>query len=365
MSDQRHVGMLQQLGRDAVPEDLDLWPSIQNAISNRVTVTPARPRDMSRLWRRRSVIGGGLAAALAIVVGGTSPLWNRSQSASAEVILDQAQAAVSNGPGAVTTYHLQMTRVVPGKGNVSDSTEVWYGGADQQRTDQVQRDASGSVVSRQVVVRDGTQTWIALTDANGQTRVIHTTETAWNSAAAAPENGSSLAEVIAQYTNNKGCVKATTDGQSAVLGRVVYVIAARPDASRCPPSKSAVQVQKGSIVATKVAAIQLARPTMGEATPTSARGGGKAQFGQMTVWVDQQTFLPLRTEVRDASGALLERSEVTSLEYNVAIPASTFHYTPPAGATVSTFTGGTGADVKRALAGFNLPTPQKGKKPSP
>jgi negative regulator of sigma E activity len=67
------------------------------------------------------------------------------------------------------------------------------------------------------------------------------------------------------------------------------------------------------------------------------------------VWVDKQSFLPLKTEVRDASGAVLERSEVTRVDYNVSMADSTFTYTPPAGMQVSTFNGGDGADVKRAL----------------
>ena len=41
--------------------------------------------------------------------------------------------------------------------------------------------------------------------------------------------------------------------------------------------------------------------------------------------------------------------EVTSVEYNVAIPAALFSFSPPPGTAVSTFTGGSGADVKRAL----------------
>jgi hypothetical protein len=55
-------------------------------------------------------------------------------------------------------------------------------------------------------------------------------------------------------------------------------------------------------------------------------------------------------EVRDSHGTIVDRSEVTSVEYNVAIPAATFTYVPPAGIPVATFTGGDGADVKRALA---------------
>ncbi len=72
--------------------------------------------------------------------------------------------------------------------------------------------------------------------------------------------------------------------------------------------------------------------------------------GETRVWVDKSSFLPLKTEVRDTSGTLLERSAVTSVQYNVSIAPSTFSYTPLPGVTVSTFSGGDGADVKRELS---------------
>ena len=54
-------------------------------------------------------------------------------------------------------------------------------------------------------------------------------------------------------------------------------------------------------------------------------------------------------------------SEVTSVEYNVAIPATVFAFSPPPGMPVSTFSGGSGADVKRALfdAGHPAAPPNK------
>jgi hypothetical protein len=71
---------------------------------------------------------------------------------------------------------------------------------------------------------------------------------------------------------------------------------------------------------------------------------------RLTVWVDKRTFLPLRTEVRDAAGSLRERTEATVVEYDVALPPTTFVFTPPAGVPVFTYSGGSGADVKRSLA---------------
>ena len=85
------------------------------------------------------------------------------------------------------------------------------------------------------------------------------------------------------------------------------------------------------------------------AQANEARRAADSQVGQMLVWVDKQSFLPLKTEVRNPAGVVLDRSEVTSVEYNIAIPDSVFAYTPPPGASVFNFSGGTGADVKAAL----------------
>jgi outer membrane lipoprotein-sorting protein len=70
----------------------------------------------------------------------------------------------------------------------------------------------------------------------------------------------------------------------------------------------------------------------------------------MTVWVDKRSLLPLKTEIRDGHGLVLDRSEVRRVEYNLAISETTFAYTPPAGVCVATFTGGDGGDVERAMA---------------
>ena len=78
-----------------------------------------------------------------------------------------------------------------------------------------------------------------------------------------------------------------------------------------------------------------------------------------TTVAPQALFVMNSPFVRDQSGAVLDRSEVTALEYNVSIPESTFTYTPPPGPTVSNFTGGTGADVKRALFAGEASPPKK------
>ena|SRR5437763_2819263 len=79
---------------------------------------------------------------------------------------------------------------------------------------------------------------------------------------------------------------------------------------------------------------------------------GQAVPGSIDIWpsVNKRSFLPLRTEVRDAGGNVVDRSEVSSVEYNLPIAEATFTYTPPPGIPVANFSGGDGADVKRSLS---------------
>ena len=55
--------------------------------------------------------------------------------------------------------------------------------------------------------------------------------------------------------------------------------------------------------------------------------------GRHVRWVDQKTYLPLKMESYDNKGALVDRYEVTTIEYDVSIPEKTFAELP-AGTTV-------------------------------
>jgi outer membrane lipoprotein-sorting protein len=120
---------------------------------------------------------------------------------------------------------------------------------------------------------------------------------------------------------------------ASVAGQSTYVLDVAKNPAACSTNAGEVRVTG-----------QLQGNRLENATPT------------VRVWVDKQSFLPLKTEVRDTSGTVLERSEVTHVEYNVTIPDAIFSYVPPAGVSVSTFNGGSGADVKRAMATKVQPT---------
>jgi outer membrane lipoprotein-sorting protein len=350
--------ILDRRAAQAVSGAADLWPAIRNEV-DRLLVHRTAEANRSRWWPR-PVIGIAAAAALVLAVGVGAPLVTQSQPASAQVILDRAEAAANDASLAVTTYHLQMTRQVPGKQNTSISVELWYGGKDRQRSDQQIKDANGASLGSNVVVRNGADTWLTST-MEGQTQVVHTIGTTWTDPVEDPTKASSLADVLAQYSNGKMCMKAHQSGEATVANRAAYVIVLRPDPLRCAGQTDAASVVK-NVVGSAAAAV---KATSDAAARAGQRGASDGSVGQMTVWVDKQSFLPLRTEVRNGAGEVLDQSVVTKVEYNVALPDAVFSYTPPAGVTVHTFTGGTGADVKRTLyEGMNKQAPPaKGGKP--
>jgi outer membrane lipoprotein-sorting protein len=344
---------LERIAERAVPDHLDLWPAIRARIEAG-RATRAAPRAAGMFGRHRRLwLGVAAAVVLALVVGAASPLWSHPNRADAQTILSQAQAS-ADGPVAVHTYHLLMTEQAGAKGNATITTEIWYAGSQRQRHDVQITGAAGALLASTQDVFNGAEVWLASTDA-GQTQVVHTVGTSWNAMDDDPARQRSLTDVLARYGNDKTCMDPQLQGEATVAGQTAYVIVLTPKsgsgAADCvsdarpgsvPVASKARQAEEAAAKASKQAGQKpdLEGTVLADRPPEPAR---------ITVWVDKLSLLPLRTEVRDASGNLLDRSEVTSVEYNVAIPATVFVYTVPAGAGVTNFTGGTGADVKAAL----------------
>jgi outer membrane lipoprotein-sorting protein len=345
---------MNRIAESAVSDRLDLWPEIQarlEAEANR------RSADSKMRWSevsllspraivisRRPILGLAIAALLAVTAGVAFSLWGHPEAVSAQEILDRAQATANAAPLAVTSYHLRMTRQVPGKGNDTLTTEVWFAGSTRQRSETIVKDGSGAIVGTNGVTFDGAQTWIHQVE-NGQTRVIHTVGTTWTKPVDDPSKQTSLADVLTQYGSDKQCMDARQQGEASVANRPTYVIVVSPkpsDCTRTPDVSRQVAVAKPTPNATAIAA-------KASAASRAAQSSRDNTIATMTVWVDEQTFLPLRTEVRNPAGVVLDESQVTDLQYNVAIPDSTFTYTPPAGVPVYNFTGGDGAQVKKAI----------------
>ncbi|HVC33879.1 MAG TPA: hypothetical protein VNL16_10255 [Chloroflexota bacterium] len=334
MNEPRKTELLHQIAGHAVPDDLDLWPSISTRIAaeqppRRISLEPAPRR---RAWRRRTIVGVAAAAALALAIGEVSPLGNQAQPVSAQAILDRAEAATTDAPLAVTSYHLRMTRHLLGKGNQTIDTEVWYGGKDHQRTDQQIEDAQGAILSSGKVIVDGTQTWIVSTE-SGQSRIVHATDVRQGNLNDSTKT-TSLADVLQQYSSDKRCMTPEQQGVATVAGRATVVIVLHPRPTGCADGSGAGE-----------------GPKVAKGGPTSVGGATTADtsVAQVTVWVDARTFLPLRTDVSNREGVAFDHSEVTQVEYNLPLSDATFAYVPPPGATVIEVTGGSTADVKKAL----------------
>ena len=289
-----------------------------------------------------------MSAAAAGVVGiaalGSVPWWSAPEAVNAQTILDRAETVSESGATtAVNTYHLLMTRTAKG---ASISSEVWFGGPDRQRTVQQVSGSNGAVESRQDVVFNGAETWIADTE-NGVTRAVHTIGTTWTRPADSPPSQTNLSQLI-QSLGDKACMAVRLEQNGAtVAGQDTYVVSATPRRQGCGPSASAA------------AAAPSPGPTGLHVNGQPAGSRLEEQPAQLTIWVDKRSFLTLKTEVRDAQGVVTDRSEVSRVDYNLSIPEATFAYTPPAGVSVSTFTGGDGADVKRMLSSTQPAQPAK------
>jgi outer membrane lipoprotein-sorting protein len=276
------------------------------------------------------------------------PFWSPADVVSAETILDRAETAASSGAATVSTYHLLMTRTSRDGGTTL--SEIWFAGADRQRTIQQTVAPTGTVLSRQDVVFNGADTWIEDTE-NGATRVIHTVGTTWTRPAESPSGQPDIAALLRTF-GDKTCMAARLEQTRAtVAGQETYVINAKPAALGC--------------ASISTAAISQASPGPAQSQPrvrVNGQPAGSVVEGpnEMTVWVDKRSFLPLKMEIRDGHGVVVDQSEVTRVEYNVGMPEATFAYTPQAGVPVATFTGGDGADVKRAMASNSrTPTPPR------
>jgi outer membrane lipoprotein-sorting protein len=325
--------ILSGIAEEAVPDSMDIWPAV---------------RQRAQRAHRRSIPQGGLrarlgllaAAAVLVALIGVAvvPFWSPADAVSAETILDRAETAASSGAATVSTYHLLMTRT--SKEGGTTLSEVWFGGADRQRTIQQTVAPTGATLSRQDVVFNGADTWIEQTE-NGATRVIHTVGTTWTRPADTPSDQPDIAAVLRTF-GDKTCMAARLEQTRAtVAGQETYVITARPAVLGCGTSQAAAVVQ--------------ASPGPAESQPrirVNGQPAGSVVEGpnELTVWVDKRSFLPLKMEIRDSHGVVVDQSEVTRVEYNVAISDKTFAYAPPAGVPVATFSGGDGADVKRAMA---------------
>jgi hypothetical protein len=325
------------------------------------TGTGARSAGVIRMPRRSFL---GLAAASALVLSGAGlalPLIGTPE-VSAREILEKVQAASENpGLAGVKSFHLTAKLwnnhgrlgkpEASRRGPIEVMTEQWFVAPDKMRTESRTQDANGKpVVSGMMVngseykhyVTEGAADAFMITifampigakrigavQSNLDAPEVRPAASpaagaVWTAGASvsgtpaadvrvAPpkEAGGKEGIAIAWATRRadgsgdekeadkdvfvvaEGCAEPKRTGEATIAGRPVFVV--ENDFSACLPANA----------------------------PSALKG-------RHVRWVDQKTYLPLKMEMYDQDGALVDRYEVTSIEYDVEIAARTFTELPP------------------------------------
>ncbi len=332
---------------------------------------PAGRRLVARRWRPMLTVAGAAAVVAAFVVAPS--LWGGdTRGVSAEEILQRTNAAAEGGAplAGALPYHLVATTEFTGmictaeagtgatssgattpdaahpnadspdvraakceaNSKQSNTTEIWFADRDHFRNAQTFAGAKGEPASTFGQAANGPEAWIYMSDDTG-IRVAHGSSEAlgmmWGPGT---PDSKSLADVLSQYSNDS-CQSARQVGDATVLGRAAYVIEVRQTPELCDFGDGDIKRQIDT----------------GDGSPGEKRLSKGSDQSTMKVWVDQETFLPLKTENRDANGTLAYGYYVTELEVGADIPASAFEYHPPAGATVTEVT--SAVEAKQALSG--------------
>ena len=297
---------------------------------------------------RRSMLGLAAAAALALSAASLSlPLIGTTE-VSAREILEKVQANSENPVLAgVKSFHLTAKVWTNGGPKAAAgvphelTTEQWFVAPDRMRTESRSKDASGKPVlsgfvmngddAKEYATEGANETFmIGIFTAPIKARMIGEAKPVVGGAATAKPGGVT-AGVRVERTEK-------TDGSKT---SVAYVVK-EPDGDGKPgdPKDGGQAKQAEDVV---FVAQDCPEPTRtGEATVA-----GRATFviqndfsaclpadapddlrGRHVRWVDQKTYLPLKMETYDIKGTLVDRYEVTSIEYDVAIPDKVFTELP-------------------------------------
>ena len=270
----------------------------------------AKPAGWMRHWKPVAGLAAGLAvAAAAAIIAVTAIPSGGVATVNAQQIFSRAQAIANVDSGlAGTPYHTVATFETTGK--YATTTETWRQDATHYRTTTTVGSSSFTMVA------DDSDLWLVQADGTRTVAVRATGQAAGDVSAAEAAQPTSLVQALAQYSQGE-CQTVSQEGAQAVAGRQAYVIVVTPDASGC-------------------------------ADPNVHKKLSLSQPGTMTAWVDEQTFLPLKTEQRDASGTVQATYTVTQIEVGGPIAPSLFAYQPPPGVTPITVT--TTEAAKQALA---------------
>jgi outer membrane lipoprotein-sorting protein len=277
---------------EAVPDEVNLWPRIQERLAQRQTAAaaapvtaPAQAPSAARSTRRRPMAIAAAAAAVVLGLSITGILWPKPATAAA--ILGKARSAMAAPAASGTRSMVMREEVTYPTGTVTINR--WYEAPDKWR---VEMSAGGAL--KGLLVSDGTTMWRY--DPAERTVSISEVGPTYETLAALAPLGEPTANLGDLLQRADQCFSARVAGTDKVAGRSAYVVNLK---------------QTGCFSA--------AAPNQG---------------GAQSLWVDKQTFLVLKSTASDAAGKQVEAREVTSVAFQEPIPADTFTFAVPQGATV-------------------------------
>jgi outer membrane lipoprotein-sorting protein len=272
-------------------------PNLRFAPQRTVDAAGRWPRILRGHWRP-AVAGIGVVAAVAVALTATALRGGETHPVSAAEVFERASAsaqgtALTDG---TLSYHMISTAGKLGMGK-EFSTETWYGGQGRYRIEDTSPDGFlfGQVVN-------GEDVWIYRT-LDGITRAAHGPSAGlgkgFNGEFLAGQQ--SFADVLAQYGGS--CQAPEQIGEDTFLARSLYVIQVTADPDLCGSDEENVKTRT---------------------IPGSS----------LMLWVDQETFLTLKTEHREPDGTVVFSQAATEFTVSPQTPDSIFTYEPPEGTTV-------------------------------
>jgi hypothetical protein len=301
---------------------------------------------------RRSLLGLAAATALALTAASLSlPLVGTSE-VSAREILEKAQASSENPVLAgVKSFHLtaKMWHAGDPKGLASGAqadthpgpreltTEQWFVAPDRMRTETRTQDANGKPVLSGFIMNGGDAKQYSTTGAADVFMISFFAAPVGAKPGLGPQtaaigSGPPPGTPGTSATGAAGSVhvdrREVTDGKDSTVVFAVRKGEAKPGeephevvftSENCPEPR---RTGEGTVAGRAVFVVENDFSTcMPANAPDEIRG-------KHVRWVDQKTYLPLKMESYDNKGALMDRYEVTSIEYDLSIPEKTFTEIP-------------------------------------
>lgn len=310
-------------GQEAAARDR-VWRGVMQQVADQ---RPERQADrIVRRFRSNRLYTARVALVLilALTALGISVRWvARPQSVSAQVVLRRMEAALTD-PAAmkVTSFHFTETITYPPffhfptvQGSpesavnlpaLSGQQEIWLAPSHHLRSEGSNL-ASDGTVQQYLSVSDGATTWMATIDGSGTHVLVNTVSSSapdWDFSTFFGGSVANLTQLVDQVRTS-GCRTVDLRGQEMIAGRSAYIVDI--GANTCG-----------------------AHPTIAP----SSFGIFDTFDGRQVLWVDAETFFPLKMQQYGPNGTAGLGYTMTSIAYNPTLPDGLFTYIPPPGAEV-------------------------------